>query len=83
MVYTLLATVLGNLLASGVVLRTLLKKKQFLLPEKDCFQKAPQMAGRVITLGFPLTIATVLSSVSSMMANRMMMVHGTVPMSAI
>ena len=78
-----LATVLGNLLASGVVMHTLLKKKQFLLPEKDCFQKAPQMAGRVITLGFPLTIATVLSSVSSMMANRMMMVHGTVPMSAL
>lgn len=76
------ATVLGNVLTSVILLALLFTKKRAFLPSitKEAFTTGIMIP--VITLGLPMTVSTILSSVSGIIANRMMMNYGSTYLAA-
>ncbi|MCR5143738.1 MAG: MATE family efflux transporter [Lachnospiraceae bacterium] len=71
------ATVLGNVITSLLLLRIMLKKKREFLPHISRASFSTKIMFPVITLGLPMTFSTLLGSVSHIIVNRQMMVHGS------
>lgn len=70
------ATVLGNAFACVVLVFIIVKKKPDLIPEPKKFTFAADISIPVLTLGLPMTLSTVIGSVSSAVQNRMMISYG-------
>ncbi len=70
------ATVLGNALSCIALSALIIKKKPRLLPNRKEFTLAKEISVPVLTLGLPMTISTVIGSVSNTIQNRMMISYG-------
>lgn len=71
------ATVLGNMLNCVVLLIVIRKKKPHLMPALKEFTFAKEISVPVLTLGLPMTISTVIGSISSTVQNRMTISYGS------
>lgn len=76
------ATVLGNLISFSLIILILVKKKQILLPHLKHLTFDPQIVIPVLTLGLPMAISTLISSVTNTISNRMMIAHGPIYLAA-
>ena len=76
------ATVLGNVLTSVILVALILTKKRAFLPSINRQAFTTGIMIPVITLGLPMTVSTILSSVSGIIANRMMMSYGSTYLAA-
>lgn len=70
------ATVLGNVFACLLLTFIITKKKTFLLPKFKQFTFAPDISIPVLTLGLPMTLSTVIGSISTTVQNHMMISYG-------
>ena len=76
------ATVLGNVLTSVILVALILTRKRAFLPSINRQAFTTGIMIPVITLGLPMTVSTILSSVSGIIANRMMMSYGSTYLAA-
>lgn len=76
------ATVLGNVFACLLLISILTKKKTFLLPKVRQFTFAPEISIPVLTLGLPMTLSTVIGSISTTIQNHMTISYGTTALAA-
>lgn len=77
-----LATVIGNMLNSLILILVIMKKKRILIPDKDGWKIPSALMGQVIALGMPMACSTLLNSVSHTMQNRLMIAHSTTAVAA-
>lgn len=77
-----LATVLGNVASSLYFLSYIVKKQRSFSLHPKYFTLDRKIVVSVVTLGMPMAFGTLLMSFSSMIANRMMVSYGSVPLAA-
>ncbi|MCF0129985.1 MAG: MATE family efflux transporter [Pseudobutyrivibrio sp.] len=77
-----LATDLGNALTTVLLFVIVLRKKKMLIPGIKDFAFDPALAGRIVSLGLPMSCSTALSSVSNTIQNRLMISHGATALAA-
>ena len=70
------ATVLGNLFACILLVLLIFKKKTHLIPKLKQFTFAAEISIPVLTLGLPMTLSTVIGSISNTIQNRMLISYG-------
>lgn len=70
------ATVLGNLFACILLIFLIFQKKPHLMPSRKQFTFAAEISIPVLTLGLPMTLSTVIGSISSTVQNRMLIDYG-------
>lgn len=71
-----IATVIGNVFASGFYLIHLLSKHSSLSVKPKDFKAGERIATGVLAIGIPASLNSVLMSVSNIIINNMMMKHG-------
>ncbi|MCR4674665.1 MAG: polysaccharide biosynthesis C-terminal domain-containing protein, partial [Lachnospiraceae bacterium] len=77
-----LATVLGNVLASVILMVIILKRKPMLIPHMKDFTLKRDISMTVITLGLPMACSTLLSSISGAIQNRLVISYGSIALAA-
>lgn len=77
-----LASVIGNVISSVIVVLILMRKKRVFMPDVKFLSFKGEIVIPVLTLGLPMTFSTVLNSISMTFQNRLMMRHGSVFMAA-
>ena len=77
-----IATVLGNILSTCYLLWYLLRKQRLFAPSLRALDFSGGLPGRVLSLGVPLALSTLLMSFSHMIANRMMIAYGAAALAA-
>ena len=70
-----LATLLGNLLSFILLFAVIRNKNNFSVSARD-FTLRPEISLHVLSLGFPMAASTLLSSFSSVFANRLLVRYG-------
>lgn len=70
-----LATLIGNLASFIILFAVIRKKDSFSVSLRD-FSLKPEITWRVLSLGFPMASSTLLSSFSSVFANRLLVRYG-------
>lgn len=76
-----LATVIGNVVSTVLLLRAVAKKEAFSLSVRDISLKK-DISLRVLGLGFPMAASTLLMSFSSAFSNRLTVSYGNVAVAA-
>ncbi|MCR5544861.1 MAG: MATE family efflux transporter [Lachnospiraceae bacterium] len=77
-----LATVLGNIIASVLLVGIIFKRKPLLVPRIKYFTLKKEIALSVITLGLPMACSTLLSSISGAIQNRLVISYGSIALAA-
>lgn len=70
------ATVLGNLFACILLVLLIFKKKTHLIPKLKQFTFAAEISIPILSLGLPMTLSTVIGSISNTIQNRMLISYG-------
>ena len=71
------ATMLGNLVASGLYLHHILRRSDALSLRPSDALRCPTRLGRVLTLGLPNGVSSLLSGLAGSFSNRLLAAYGT------
>lgn len=71
------ATMLGNLVASGLYLHHILRRSDALSLRPSDALRCPSRLGRVLTLGLPNGVSSLLSGLAGSFSNRLLAAYGT------
>ena len=71
------ATMLGNLVASGLYLHHILRRSDALSLRPSDALRCPSRLGRVLTLGLPNGVSNLLSGLAGSFSNRLLAAYGT------
>lgn len=77
-----LATVLGNCISCAYIIYYIVKKQPLLSLRFRDFPKELSVMTSVLSLGLPMAFSTTLNSISSIIANRMVISYGAVALAA-
>ncbi len=71
------ATMLGNLVASGIYLHHILRRSEVLSLSPSAALRRPARLGRVLALGLPNGVSSLLSGLAGSFSNRLLAAYGT------
>ena len=77
-----IATVLGNAMSCSYLLWYTARKQSFTSLRLNDLSLKPDISWRVISLGLPMAVSTMLMSFSSVFSNNLFMAHGNIAMAA-